>query len=167
MVLHRRLLMGLVLGAAVFAALPAAQAQDEVDPTARLREVLEIDPTRPHIDTALVFTNLGNAATAVGMRAWNAEGKFVGAKTVRVPANGLVYVLVSELAVEHGLHHLVGKVVATGRGRVRGSAVLIGGPVTDLPAINRLRRLAITDAANPQPEAAILSHITFPLVVGR
>ena len=153
-----------ILSALITTGAPVARAQNDADATARLRQAIEPAPA-PHIDTVLVFTNLGNSDLVVGMKAWTSSGEAVGSKQVKVPGNGLAYVLASELAEENGVEHFVGKVEARAAGRVTGSALLVGGPLTDLPALNQIQRLRVAaNTADAAPAVRVVSHVTFPAV---
>jgi hypothetical protein len=151
-----------VAAAALLASVPAP-AQDTDDPALRLKEAIEDQPTRPPgLDTALLFTNLGRAPAKVSMKAYYANGDLAGSKDLEVPGNGLAYVFASELHSDTADRRLLGKVVAVGRGELTGTAVLVGGPVTDLPAIVNVRRYNATLSPAVVPE--VITHITFPVV---
>ncbi|GIW41695.1 MAG: hypothetical protein KatS3mg076_2272 [Candidatus Binatia bacterium] len=146
---------------------------EELDPDSQppITDVVEV-PEPPRVDTAIVLSNLGNLPARVSLKVWDATGEPVGSFELRVPANGLRYVFASRLAERAGLDALVGKVEARALGHVTGSAVLLGGPLTDLHAINRVRNLPpvvarrndlAPDPADVVPRA--VSRVSFPLVV--
>ncbi len=152
---------------------PPLLADDAPDPTLRLREALAAHPDRPGFDTALIFTNLGRVAAKVSMKAYDANGHPAGGMDLEVPGNGVAYVLASDFdntpePTADTERRFVGKVEALGRGNLTGTAVLIGGPVTDLPVIVKPRAVPVAPAptANttipPVPE--YVTQITFPIV---
>jgi len=139
--------------------LPSAGARaQERDPIARLDEALR----RPNtvVDTALLFTNLGNAAAKVRMVAFDSSGALAGEKEIEVPGNGLAYVLASELVQNSDPRRFIGKVNARGNGRLAASAVLFGGALTDLPSTVTYGRAPVSNTAS-QPYTAAM----FPVVV--
>ena len=158
----RRLALSLFLAAGVLAYGADSRAQ-QIEPDRGLPGAIEV-PSGPALDTALIFTNLGNAGAAVGIKAWDARGHLLAAGTIRVPGNGLVYVFASRLAEHGGLDAFVGKVEARGLGHVVGSAVMLGGPLTDLPVINRVRRFRLRSSTNAAVSAAARARMSFPLV---
>ncbi len=143
---------------------PCAWAQGD------LPDAIKQSPDRP-LDTALIFTNLGNAAAKVKMRAFNQHGEPVGGAEIAVPANGLSYVFASDLKdATTSAGPFLGKVEAVGYGHLTATAVLLGGPVTDLPALVRVRRLPTLSPpeeseAEPAVPVRAVTQITFPLVV--
>lgn len=136
---------------------PAAWAQPE-DLVDRLDEAMR----RPHVaaDTALVFTNLGNAATKVSMVAYTSEGRRAASRELEVPGNGVRLVLASDLVGALTPPRFIGKVIARGTGRLASSAVLFGGPLTDLRTIDQTGRTAPT----PTTPSQAFTVMTFPLV---
>lgn len=163
----RSLLYGaaIALSLVVVAHTPAA-GQDE-DPTVALRQAIENAPERPPgIDTALVFTNLGRTPAKLAVQAYNHNGRPLGSKELEVPGNGLAYLFASELDDSSPNRRLIGKVVARARGKLTGTAVLVGGPVTDLPAIVKVRRLTTsTDSLSATDVAThYVTRVTFPVV---
>jgi hypothetical protein len=148
-------------------------AQEADDPTLRLREAIENHPDRPPgIDTALVFTNLGRTPAKVSMKAYRANGAPAGSADLEVPGNGVAYVLASDLDepsptdTTHPERRFIGKVEALGRGNLTGTAVLVGGPVTDLPVIVRMRNLnsTVQPLTSATPVLEVITQIIFPLV---
>lgn len=133
-----------------------ALAQDD-DLVGKLDEAMR----RPHtvVDTALVVTNLGSAPSRVHLVAYDNRGDQAGSTAVEVPANGLALVLASEIVDDTDPRRFIGKVVARGGGRLAPSAVLFGGPLTDLPTDVQYGRIAANTGAS-QP----YSLMTFPLV---
>lgn len=83
-------------------------------------------------DTALVFTNETGSAARVRCVGFNKNGAGVGRAWVAIPARGLRYILASDLS--HG-RDFVGQVQCAAPVRVKGTAVLLGQDVTDLPAM--------------------------------
>jgi hypothetical protein len=132
----------------------------EVDLESRLAE--PADPTNPSLDTALVITNLRRAPAKVMLVGYDRAGNPVGRARREVPGHGLVYVLASELT---DANRFLGKVEAVGRGRLTGTAVLIGGPVTDLPAITTTRRIATCSEDEVDANVGVETVITFPVAV--
>ncbi len=162
-----------VVATLVLLASTPATAQDADDPTLRLRQAIENHPDRPPgIDTALVFTNLGRAPAKVSMKAYRANGQPAGSADLEVPGNGVAYVLASDLDepsptdTTHPERRFIGKVDALGRGHLTATAVLVGGPVTDLPVIVRMRNLnsTVPPVAATLPVPEIITQIIFPLV---
>lgn len=152
-----RLVVGCVGGLALLVAVPVWGQDDEaVD---RLEDALR----RPHVavDTALVFTNLANTAVKVSMAAFTSNGRRAGAREIEVPANGVRYVLASELVAPLGGARFIGKVTARGLGQLASSAVLFGGHMTDLRTIDQTTRTPPT----PLTPSQALTVMTFPLVV--
>lgn len=132
---------------------PAAGRADEVDAVGRLEEALR----RPAAaDTVLVFTNLANTATRVHLAAFDSEGAAAGQQDIEVAANGLAYVLASELVDSSAPRRFIGKVVSRGGGRLAASAVFVGGDLTDVPAIVNYGRTAVG--------SQMFTAATFPLV---
>lgn len=152
--IHSMKSLALALAALVLTSAPS-RAQD--DPVDRLDEAMQNSHTV--VDTALVFTNLANAATRVTLVAYDSAGRRVGAKEVAVPGNGVEYVLASELVEATDPRRYLGKVVSRGLGRLTASAVLFGGALTDLPTIVQSGRTA----TGPN-EIQAYTSMTFPLV---
>jgi hypothetical protein len=151
----------IVMGAFALALSAPAQAQItavESDLAARLIE--PPDPAAPSLDTALVITNLRRSPAKVQLVGYDQSGSPVGRAMREVPGNGLVYVLASELT---DANRFLGKVEAVGRGHLTGTAVLIGGPVTDLSAISKTRRITTCSEDDIETTAGLESVITFPV----
>ncbi|MEE2679881.1 MAG: hypothetical protein VX546_14965 [Myxococcota bacterium] len=83
-------------------------------------------------DTALVFTNEGVTPMRVRCVGFNKNGRIVGRAWVGVPKLGLRYLLASDLS--NG-RDFVGQVQCAAPPQIRGSAVLLGQNVTDLPVV--------------------------------
>ncbi|MCS5636949.1 MAG: hypothetical protein NZ990_10555 [Myxococcota bacterium] len=140
-----------VLWAALLALLVPGYASAQVDAFSAIDEIeisrdaaelqAQIDlRDRDLVDTALVFTNIGLGSARVACRAFDANGDPVGRIRMHVPANGLRFVLASDLS--HG-QDFVGHVMCR-TGRVIGSAVLLApSAITDLKA-RPMRRLGST-----------------------
>lgn len=146
-----------VVAALILLAAGRSAVAQEGDVVSRLDEAMR----RPHtvVDTALVFTNLGNAASRVRLVAYDDSGNQAGSTAVDVPGNGLTLVLASQIVRDGPPPRFVGKVVARGSGRLAPSAVLFGGQLTDLPTDVSYGRVA-TNTGGSQP----YSVMTFPLV---
>jgi hypothetical protein len=153
-----------VLGAAVLLLPAAVSAQiNVVEVVGDLEDRLAqpVDPASPPLlDTALVITNLRRTAAKVLLVGYDRAGNPVGRARREVPGNGLTYVLASELT---DANRFLGKVEAVGRGRLTGTAVLLGGPVTDLPAISTTRRVATCSEEEVDATIGIETVITFPV----
>src|SRR5262245_60550946 len=152
-----RTTLKLVAMAAIALVSPAAVPAQDADPIARLDEALRRPDTV--VDTAVVFTNLGNAASKVRTVATDSSGALAGQKEIEVPANGLAYVLASELVQNQDPRRFIGKVSARGLGKLAASAVLFGGALTDLPTTVSYVR----GASNTSVE--VYTTALFPLVV--
>lgn len=87
-------------------------------------------------DTALVFTNLGANATRVKCVAYDGDGQAIGRAWVGVPRLGVRYLLASDLA--NGAD-FIGQVQCSARKNIRGTAVFLGGGITDLPSMHPTR----------------------------
>jgi len=132
----------LAVSAALLAIAPSAAAQDMLESgdagieitrdALELRHDLRPRPDEPDVaDTALVFTNEGGSSARVRCVAFNSRGHAIGRAWLAVPGLGLRYVLASDMA--HG-RDFVGQVQCAAPVRIKGSAVLLGADVTDLPA---------------------------------
>jgi hypothetical protein len=144
-----------------------ARAQEAPDPTATLRDAIAESPGQPGIDTALVFTNRGNTDTVVAMKVWNHRGEALAGKRVKVPAAGLAYLFASEIAQEHGIEAFLGKIEARAQGHVVGTSVVVGVGLSDVPAVNQVRRSVVRPAERSLSESlttVVSSHIVFPVV---
>jgi hypothetical protein len=150
----RGFLVGLL---ALAALLPTAAPAQEVDAVERLDEAMRRPQTVA--DTVLVFTNLGNAASRVHLAAYDASGALAGEDHIAVAANGLAYVLASDLVKTSEPRRFIGKVVSRGGGRLAASAVLVAGTITDVPTIVSYGRTAAVNGSSQAFTAA-----TFPLV---
>ncbi len=82
-------------------------------------------------DTALVFTNESGSAARVRCVGFNKNGRAVGRAWVAIPSLGLRYLLASDLSYGRDF---VGQVQCAAPVRIKGTAVLLGQNVTDLPA---------------------------------
>jgi hypothetical protein len=154
----------IVLSAAAVLATTAAQAQvNVVDTTIELpvRLAEPVDPMNPpQVDTAMVITNLRRTPSTVVLIGYDKGGNRVGRARRDIPGHGLAYVFASELT---DANVFLGKVEAVGRGRLTGTAVLLGGPVTDLPAISSTRRVATCAEDEVDANVGIETVITFPV----
>jgi len=135
-------LLALLVPGYASAQVDAFSAIDEIEITrdaAQLQAHIDVRD-RDQFDTALVFTNLGNQSARIACRAFAANGDPVGRVWLHVPANGLRFVLASDLS--HGEDY-IGHVMCR-TGRVIGSAVLLGpSSLTDVAA-RPMRRLGST-----------------------
>ena len=123
---------------------PSAAAEDLLDTgdagVQITRDATELtDALRPRppedadvADTALVFTNEGGVPERVRCVGFNKNGRAVGRAWVAIPARGLRYLLASDLSYGRDF---VGQVQCAAAVQIKGSAVLLGQNVTDLPAI--------------------------------
>jgi len=119
------------------------------------------DPVNPpQLDTALVITNLRRTPSRVLLVGYDKGGNRVGRVRRDIPGHGLTYVLASELT---DANVILGKVEAVGRGRLTGTAVLLGGAVTDLPAFSKTRRVATCAEDEADVDVGIETVITFPV----
>lgn len=106
-----------------------ADAREITRDATALRADLRVDD-RDLVDTALVFTNAGDARAIVLCRAFDADGERVGRIRLKVPAGGLRYALASDLSLGRDF---VGRVQCSARSRVLASAVLLAPmAMTDL-----------------------------------
>lgn len=141
----------LLLGASSASAITPVETADdgvEIDRTsAELGDELRPrDVDRDIADTALVFTNFSGTSARVRCVAYDRDGHAVGRAWVGVPALGVRYLLASDFA--NGADFIGHARCGTSRA-VRGTAVFLGGGITDLPAIQ------------PRPYSG---RIRFPLV---
>ncbi|MFP8882363.1 MAG: hypothetical protein AAEJ52_12735 [Myxococcota bacterium] len=134
--------------AAAGSALDAAGDGIEINrDSAELRDELRPrDVDRDIADTALVFTNLGGNHVRVRCVAFDGNGRAIGRAWLRVPALGVRYLLASDLA--DGVD-FIGHAQCATLSVVKGTAVLLGADVTDLPSM--------------QPDS-LYGRIRFPLV---
>lgn len=135
------LLASALLGAmaiGLFASSAAAQivdlrddSRDEAQLKLEVRAAVERDTDVAN--TALVFNNATNEATAVFCTAYSADGRVLGRKTARIPARGLRYLRASDLS---GGADFIGSAVCSTRARIAASAVFLApGAVTSLDVI--------------------------------
>lgn len=87
-------------------------------------------PDRDVADTALVFTNFSGQRQKVLCGGFNHHGSLVGLARTVVPANGVRFILASDLADELDF---VGSAQCAAAGEVKGTAVFLGPGLTDLP----------------------------------
>ena len=128
------------LGMILFLCLVAgtATAQDDTEPPLvdrgadELTDAVDIrSDDVDFVDTALVFTNLSDRDATVRCRGFDVDGNEVGSIKVMPPAAGLRFVFASDLS---GGVDFAGRVVCVGRGRLTGTALLLGATgVSDLP----------------------------------
>lgn len=151
----------IVLGAAALLLPAAANAQrNAVETELAVRMIEPPDPVAPTLDTALVVTNLRRTPSVVVLVGYDKGGTRVGRVRREIPGHGLTYVLASELS---DANVFLGKVVAKGRGRLTGTAVLLGGSGTDLPAISKTRRVATCSDDEVDANVGIETVITYPV----
>lgn len=122
----------LVGGSLLFAPLAATNAAATPDLVNAL-SLVDQKPANPAVNTALVYTNTSGEDVEVKMRAVNHDGEEVGTHYLKVPANGLRFVFVSQFIAATDLP-FVGWVEAKSSRRVHGNAVLLGLGATDLPS---------------------------------
>ena len=109
---------------------------DDVPDIGRDAVDLADEMTRPvdllRYDTALVLTSRDDSDRRVVCTAFDEDGRVVGRGSVRVPARGIRHALASEIGSGPPL---LASVVCKSRGRVSGTAYLLGGAagVTSLP----------------------------------
>ena len=135
-------LLALVVPGSAWAQVDAFSAIEEIEIGRDATQLpADIDVRdRDSVDTALVFTNLGDARARIACRAFNSHGDPVGRTWMHIPPNGLRYVLASDLS--NG-QDFVGHVMCR-TGRVISSAVLIGpSALTDVNS-RPVRRLGAT-----------------------
>lgn len=141
----------------------AANAQTTATETdLAVRMIDPPDPTAPSLDTALVITNLRRTPSRVVLVGYDKGGNPVGRARRELPGHGVTYVLASELT---DANVFLGKVEAVGRGRLTGTAVLLGGSGTDLPAISTTRRTATCSDDEVDATIGIETVITYPVAV--
>jgi len=99
-------------------------------------ELLPRDIDHDIADTALVFTNLGGRVSRVRCVAYDANGQPIGRAWLRVPALGVRFMLASDMA--NG-SDFIGHAQCGALNAVRGTAVFLGGGVTDLPSMQPRR----------------------------
>jgi len=100
-----------------------------------LADLVRRAPDEPDVvDTAMVFTNDAAGDREVRCVVWSKGGEPVARFRVKVPRKGLRYALLSDVL---GDRDLVGSTRCRHRGRVTGSAFLIGVAFSDLPSSNR------------------------------
>ena len=119
---------------------PAAELSDFIDRRHDDRDI---------VDTAMVFTNAGDPSI-VRCLARSGDGREVGRTWLKVPRQGLRFILASDIA--HGVD-FIGSVACSTHARVTGSALLVGAELTDLPT----HRVALGGAV----------RLSFPLVITR
>jgi hypothetical protein len=133
----------------LFAALLLATAAgaQEVDPPdvthddSELEDVLEQPVAAPHVNTALVFSSLVDHETRVVCRARNAQGEAVGAAAVRIPPDGVRFLLASDFSDGAPF---VGQVRCLAPRGVRGSGFArSANGVTDVPSPEHRRGRAL------------------------
>jgi hypothetical protein len=90
-------------------------------------------------DTALVFTNTGDAAARVVCRAFDKNGQALGSRTgASVPARGLRYLRASDLS--DGADFVGSAICAAGGPMLASGIFLAPGAMTDLDVHQRERR---------------------------
>jgi len=127
--------LALFLAPAALAGATVASAADGVevdrDVTDLHSDLRPRDVDRDVADTALVFTNLGNADTRVLCAAFNRNGRMIGRAWTKLPALGVRYMLASDLS---GDRDFLGHVQCGAVGAVRGTAIFLGPDLSDFPA---------------------------------
>lgn len=109
-----------------------AVAEIEVNRGAdELQAVLRPHPDRDIVNTVLVFNNTLRATTVVRCVAYGANGRPLGRVKVKIPGNGLRFVLASDLA--NGID-FIGSVRCSARGKVVPTAFIVGRGLTDTKA---------------------------------
>ena len=98
------------------------------------------------VDTALVFSNATDVDASVVCIGYDADGNAVGTAMASPPANGLRFLFASDLS---GGADFAGRVACKARGRVSGTAILLGpSGVSDLPS-NSVRKRRATAMGFP------------------
>jgi hypothetical protein len=149
-----------LIGAVLLLPLVAQAQLSTAETDLAIRMVEPPDPAGPSLDTALVITNLRRSASKVLLVAYDKGGNPVGRARREIPGNGLTYVLASELT---DANVFLGKVEAVGRGRLTGTAVLLGGSGTDLPALSTTRRIATCSEDEVDANIGIETVIAYPV----
>jgi hypothetical protein len=158
--LSRLIAVGITAGT-LLAGLPL-QAQDQPDATTTLRQAIESDSHPVAIDTILVVTNLTRDPAKVSLHATDDQGRPAGVLEREVPGNGLSLVLASEFRAAAAQRRFIGQVEARARGRVTATALLVGGPLTDLPASSTYRR--VRNLSVDPPQIVTVTQMSFPVV---
>lgn len=125
----------LIGGALLFAPLAAVPASANPDLVNAI-SLVDQKPPNPSVNTALIYTNTSADDVELKMRAVNHDGEEVGVHYMKVPANGLRFVFVSQFIDASDLP-FVGWVEAKASRRVFANAVLLGVGTTDLPTQQR------------------------------
>lgn len=120
------LIIGRVAGAQTAADVPSVEIGRDGE---TLTDTLRPHPDRDIVDTALVFTNLRSRNTIMNCTAFGPRGSVIGRFRVRVPENGLRFVLASD--VSNG-GDFIGSARCLSIGDVAGSAFLLGPQLTDM-----------------------------------
>lgn len=107
----------------------ATSLSDELRP----RPVDDPDST----DTALIFTSFDNEDSRIFCVGFNKNGRAVGRAWAKLPGLGLRYILASDIS--NGVDFVGHVQCKTGR-NVRASAVFLGPQLTDLPAVQGVRK---------------------------
>ncbi len=109
-------------------------AVDEVEVTRgadELQAVLRPHPDRDVVNTVLAFNNIHRTEVAVRCVAYNAHGRPLGKAWVKVPGNGLRFMLASDIA--NG-RDFVGSTRCHSAGKIVPAAFIVGRMLTDTPA---------------------------------
>jgi len=113
-----------------------AVAEVEVNRSAdELQAVLRPHPDLDIVNTVLVFNNALRATAVVRCVAFGPNGRPLGRVKLKVPGNGLRFILASDLA--NG-RDFIGSARCSARGKIVPSAFIVGRGLTDTPAKSRL-----------------------------
>ena len=112
-----------------------AVAEVEVTRSAdELQAVLRPHPDLDIVNTVLVFNNALRATTVVRCVAFGHNGRPLGRAKLKVPGNGLRFLLASDLA--NG-RDFIGSAICKAKGKVVPSAFIVGRGLTDAKAKSR------------------------------
>lgn len=122
------------------------ESRDEAELRVEIKDAIARDTDLSN--TVLVFNNAGRRTTYVHCAAYNGNGRVLGRRIARVPAQGVRYLRASDLS--NGVD-FVGSVICKAREHVVASAIfLTPGAITNLEVVQKRSRRA--------------TRIRFPLV---
>ncbi len=134
------------LAAFAFLSAPTVGAEELVPEIERdiaeLEDLVSDSVEPPGVETALVFSNLGDSGRLVVCHARNAQGESVGAAAVAVPAKGVRHLIAADFSAGEPF---AGQVTCKAKRPVVGSAFAVSGArLTDVPVNAKTKRKAVT-----------------------